>query len=196
MTINPAELGYFEKTPGSGVWYHPERGGHGYDPRRCESCDAEYMGLRDRRHGNPDGQRFCSVECRRLALVKDDPGYRTRHVRVHAARGKAAGHVCVDCSGPAQEWSQIAGTTGEAPEHYEPRCVKCHRAYDVKSYPNGEAHGNAKLTAGQVCEIYASTGISQRELARLYGVSASNVRAIQSGKAWKHVTCAPGGGAS
>jgi hypothetical protein len=30
--LDPTELGFFEKTPGSGTWYHPDKGG-AYGPR-------------------------------------------------------------------------------------------------------------------------------------------------------------------
>lgn len=49
---------------------------------------------------------------------------------------------------------------------------------------------NAKLTADQVQAIrdaWASGGISQSELARMYGISSSNVSRIVTGDEWKEV---------
>lgn len=45
----------------------------------------------------------------------------------------------------------------------------------------GERHGRAKLTDAQVEEIKASTNITQRKLAEVYGVDASQISRIISG---------------
>lgn len=66
--------------------------------------------------------------------------YRAAHVRL----GKAREHTCVDCEGPASEWSlnhdadalvsNDKYTMGKEyslnPEDYSPRCRSCHRKYD------------------------------------------------------------------
>jgi len=49
----------------------------------------------------------------------------------------------------------------------------------------GEAHHKSKLTIEQVREIRASTK-SNSELAREYGVDRTSIRAIKTGKSWKH----------
>lgn len=71
--------------------------------------------------------------------------YSGAHCRVRADRGSARNYQCVDCGDSAAEWSYdnkdpdefIA--TGKAghncayslkPEHYEPRCSRCHRRFD------------------------------------------------------------------
>lgn len=51
----------------------------------------------------------------------------------------------------------------------------------------GSTHSKAKLTEQQVHEIKSTFGLSQRELAAKYGVSASLIAAIKLGKAWTHV---------
>lgn len=54
----------------------------------------------------------------------------------------------------------------------------------------GERHGAAKLTAAQVSDIrarYSAGGVSQRELAREYGVTRYPICAIVAGKTWKDV---------
>jgi len=51
----------------------------------------------------------------------------------------------------------------------------------------GSKHVKAKLTEQQVHEIKSTFGLSQRELAAKYGVSASLIAAIKLGKAWAHV---------
>lgn len=66
-----------------------------------------------------------------------DAGYHAVHLRL----GRAADHECVDCGAPAAEWSYAHGCPDELrahspychhPNHYSPRCRKCHRAYDRK----------------------------------------------------------------
>jgi hypothetical protein len=75
--------------------------------------------------------------------------YQVAHQRVKAIRGKATGYRCVDCKGPASEWSlkaeakrigetHIVNVDGKAMEFtgctadYEPRCSNCHRSEDAR----------------------------------------------------------------
>lgn len=51
----------------------------------------------------------------------------------------------------------------------------------------GTMHPLAKLTDGQVREIYASTGAGV-DLARRYGVATSLISRIRTGKCWPHIT--------
>lgn len=54
----------------------------------------------------------------------------------------------------------------------------------------GTSHGAAKLTEANIVEIrrvYAGGGVTQRELANLYGVTQGNIHLVVSGKHWKHV---------
>lgn len=51
----------------------------------------------------------------------------------------------------------------------------------------GASHTLAKLTDGDIVAIRAATGISQRKLAKQYGVSQVNICFIRSGRAWKHI---------
>jgi hypothetical protein len=60
----------------------------------------------------------------------DAIGYRAAHARVVAARGKASERACVDCAGVAMDWSHRHGTALSDPANYDPRCRKCHSAYD------------------------------------------------------------------
>lgn len=56
------------------------------------------------------------------------------------------------------------------------------------AHAQGENHGCAKLTQKQVNEIrdrYASSGISQRKLAKEYGVKRVTINRIITGKSWK-----------
>jgi hypothetical protein len=71
-------------------------------------------------------------------------GYTAMHQRVRSERGKASTYPCVDCGGQAAHWSydhldqdqQVEDKEGQAlpysldVNHYEPRCVPCHKRYD------------------------------------------------------------------
>lgn len=62
---------------------------------------------------------------------------------------------------------------------------------DRETYARGEEIGLAKLNAGLVREIrrlYALGGVSQRTLARRYGIARATAWAILAGRAWKHIT--------
>lgn len=70
-------------------------------------------------------------------------GYEAAHLRVSQAKGAAAQHQCVDCGGPADEWSYDHTDTTEYvchrrfilyslnPQRYHPRCRKCHKRHDM-----------------------------------------------------------------
>lgn len=83
------------------------------------------------------------------ARAMDKPAtYAAIHMRLMRARGAASAHQCVDCGQPAKDWSLrwdaeetftavAAGRSGRSEclvsadlDDYEPRCRKCHVAYD------------------------------------------------------------------
>jgi hypothetical protein len=57
--------------------------------------------------------------------------------------------------------------------------------------PRGSSHGNAKLSPADVIEIRSCARYrgSQRDLALRFGVSASLIKQIRTGKAWRDVCC-------
>lgn len=74
--------------------------------------------------------------------------YAGAHSRVTTTRGSASEHLCVDCDGPAKEWSYRGGDPAELlgpgtrkngallfyspnPASYDPLCRKCHQARDT-----------------------------------------------------------------
>lgn len=75
-------------------------------------------------------------------FVGDDATYRTLHNRLDRQRGKARTHTCVDCGRLAAQWSYDGTDPDERYEpksgcpysigldHYNPRCVSCHRRFD------------------------------------------------------------------
>lgn len=75
-----------------------------------------------------------------------DIGYSAAHERVRADRGSVKAFACVGCSQPAQHWSydhddpdelHEAGLSAHPmaysadPSHYSPRCIKCHKRFDL-----------------------------------------------------------------
>jgi hypothetical protein len=72
----------------------------------------------------------------------NDIGYGSMHQRVRTDRGSASAYACVDCGATAQHWSydhsgrsECASTQGAYSTDvstYEPRCVPCHKVYDLR----------------------------------------------------------------
>lgn len=75
-----------------------------------------------------------------------DAGYGAAHRRVMTKRGKASAHRCIDCGGRAYHWSYNHRDPNELHDetmsdravaysldwsYYEPRCVPCHKAFDL-----------------------------------------------------------------
>lgn len=72
-------------------------------------------------------------------------GYGAVHDRLRADRGAASSHTCIDCGRPASHWSYDHADADEQyataipghpafslkPEHYSPRCVPCHKVFDL-----------------------------------------------------------------
>ena len=107
-------------------------------------CDCGATVKRDvgnlRRTGDTN---TCGIELRHY-----DPGsgYGAAHDRVKRTYGPASSHACTDCSGPAYHWSYDHEDPNErlheyapgryaayshSPDHYQPRCVPCHKRYDL-----------------------------------------------------------------
>lgn len=76
----------------------------------------------------------------------ESAGYGAAHDRVRSDRGPASSHSCVDCSEPAKQWSYDHLDSRELlahgislhpvaysldPNHYNPRCVPCHKRFDI-----------------------------------------------------------------
>ena len=77
---------------------------------------------------------------------KETVGYGAAHGRVRSDRGDVAAMACRDCGSPARHWSydhddpdemvsDDPRTAGIAyslnPDHYSPRCVPCHKRFDL-----------------------------------------------------------------
>lgn len=79
--------------------------------------------------------------------------YNRRHIRVRQARGVARNHKCVDCGEQAHEWSTRHDTDGMSPHDYDPRCRRCHRAYDwTPEWSESISQGKTGLKRPDVAE--------------------------------------------
>lgn len=74
----------------------------------------------------------------------DGPTYPGAHKRINKELGRASERRCIDCAGPARDWSYVGRCADELvtdaglrycyhPEHYTPRCRLCHKAHDLAS---------------------------------------------------------------
>jgi hypothetical protein len=118
--------------------------------RSCtvEDCDRKheargYCGVhrhRVNRHGRTD---------RKEQAGEANPNWRgdgianaAAHRRVQRKRGSASNHTCIDCGQQAKHWSYDhtdpaekvdpeRGPYSTDPSHYHPRCVRCHKQFDL-----------------------------------------------------------------
>lgn len=72
------------------------------------------------------------------------------------------------------------------------KCAKGRQARGLaislnRRLPRGENSPNSKLTASDIVAIRASTGISQADLAKRFGVVQSQISAIRRGASWSHL---------
>ncbi len=115
---------------------------------REDSCLIEQCG------GKPVGRGYCKKHYLRLwrrgttEKFKYDYSekYVAVHMRVSRINGKASDSLCADCESQAEDWSYDNQDPDELmvmrngsnikysakPEHYEPRCRRCHKAFDAK----------------------------------------------------------------
>lgn len=125
----------------------------------CDNPDEGLAGLcpkhatRMRRHGDPEA--FIAPENRNILRGEKHPGwagdgiktYDGLHARLRSTLGPASNRDCVDCGAEARHWSydhcdpdERIGLAGQKyavaysvkPEHYHPRCVPCHKRFDLE----------------------------------------------------------------
>jgi hypothetical protein len=105
------------------------RGRPKYGWKRCPVCGRRARIRRDRRSCS----RACGHKLTGAALRAERPSYDVWHNRVKKARGPASDCRCVDCGGPAQDWSTADRSGNDVRVRFQPRCRKCHRRYDLSS---------------------------------------------------------------
>lgn len=121
-------------------------------------CDCDCGASTTARSGDLNRGTVATCGNRAVHLRRDDIGYGAAHERVRADRGDASTHSCIDCGTRAAQWSYDHTDPAEQldvlqgrhqpiaysvhPSHYEPRCVPCHKRFDLgrrDSAPHEEA---------------------------------------------------------
>lgn len=115
----------------------------------CESVDdganglCKLHGTRLRRHGDPLAFHPVGSPAGPDHHSRNDGGltYSGAHIRVRLTKGRASDHACIDCLGSASQWSYDhldpnerrgdGGPYSIDPDHYQPRCGPCHKAFDL-----------------------------------------------------------------
>lgn len=123
--------------------------------------------------------------------------YYGAHVRLRKERGKARDHRCVDCKGPADEWSltdrsnvlvdaRDGSTYSLKLDDYDPRCRSCHRSRDDNKAAHGEEHYRTKLTERDVLDIriLVDNEADRREIAECFGITVQTVNRIGRRRSW------------
>lgn len=62
----------------------------------------------------------------------NDIKYGRKHKRIVEQKGKASNYKCIDCNEQARDWSNIDHKYSLNPDDYQPRCVRCHKKYDIE----------------------------------------------------------------
>jgi hypothetical protein len=105
---------------------------------RCD-CGA------DARVRTGDLNRGSVTSCGAFAHRRTAATYHAVHAHLTTDRGRAAEHDCADCGGAAAQWSYDHADPDELaaenvkgrplysldPDHYQPRCVPCHKVLDL-----------------------------------------------------------------
>lgn len=117
--------------------------------RECDRRDSGEHGWcrlhleRIRAHGDPDvvGRAEPTPGALHPQWQGEDVGYGAVHSRLRKERGRASDHPCVGCGGPADHWSYDHDDPAEKHasdgpystdlDHYSPRCVSCHKRFDL-----------------------------------------------------------------
>ena len=109
-------------------------------------CDCDCGEVRAASAGELNRRGDASTCGVRQRHVRENVSYFTAHERVARVRGRAAEHRCADCDGPAAQWSYDHADPNERhdetlsarpvaystdPSYYVPRCVPCHKKYDL-----------------------------------------------------------------
>lgn len=111
-----------------------------YADGHCRNCRLRY-------ERNGDYLNHLVGELSQHWLGDEEVNYSTIHQRLKRDRGPASDYECVDCGAEAKHWSYNHQDPAERvdqgyrgydlpfsidPNFYEPRCAKCHKAFDMK----------------------------------------------------------------
>lgn len=109
-------------------------------------CQCDCGAQAEARTGNLNRGDAKSCGNRYIHARRTDSGYGAAHWRVYRDRGPIADQDCIDCGDPARHWSYDHDDQNELlayvrsanpvayslnPDHYSPRCVPCHKRFDL-----------------------------------------------------------------
>jgi hypothetical protein len=121
------------------------------NPNPTAVCSEKGCGGKHRSKGYCEKHYFRFYRNETLETVISEPGhkdpyYQVLHLRIGSARGPASSYECVDCGGPAREWSYNHSGIGQYQAwsqatdqylpasndiyQYDPRCTRCHKIFD------------------------------------------------------------------
>jgi hypothetical protein len=138
--------------------------------------------------------------------------YQAQHIAVYKAFGNAKDYACIDCDGPALDWSHEHDTDPWDVNNYWPRCRRHHLLYDSDAHrPTQETKDKiaetllgfrhtekakrkmsmdrSGLSEKQVIkmrELHAN-GMRQSDIADVFNTSRMTVNRIIHGKTWQWV---------
>ncbi|MGW5239489.1 hypothetical protein ACWEOW_11200 [Monashia sp. NPDC004114] len=146
---------FIKKTGECKRCYHRARRSGYYDNELAKQGKSRQQ--RKVKPARPEGRRLLKVVDLHRPIA-----YNTAHVRLKAWRGTAREYACVDCGGPAAQWSysgsgrhEMRGTKtnqwGQVIEvswstevaDYSPRCIPCHNTHDLRTERCGCGHCSA-----------------------------------------------------
>jgi hypothetical protein len=116
----------------------------------CDDCGKKLP----RGSGNAKRCRACHIISMRglnnVMYKGNNASRQAKHQRISSVRSKATKHECVDCLGPAEQWSQIHNTDPNNIISYMPRCRSCHTKYD--STKEGRARISESMKGNKLYE--------------------------------------------
>jgi hypothetical protein len=154
---------------GDPYWTQPSRHDHTLKGQRFGSlivdtyirnrgwqCRCDCGAIRVVKAGELNAGRATSCGDARIHWRHDTVTYSSIHSRIRTDRGPARIHPCVSCGRRAAQWSYNHNDPdelshddmpyGTSPAYYSPRCVQCHKIFDLQ-------HINLRILDSQVAAV-------------------------------------------
>jgi DNA-binding transcriptional regulator YiaG len=136
-----------------------------------------------------------SIRGRVLVPGPHQGGYQSVNLYAEGAQHSTTVHILVAAAflGPRPEGHEVCHKDGD---HQNSALTNLRYGTPVSNnqdkrrhgtHLQGDEHPTAKLNTRQVLEIRRARGVPQEVLAERYGVTLSNISAVQLRKSWRHV---------
>lgn len=157
----------------------------GVEKPATENGMCKKHSTRVRRHGDPfafthQRDRDYPRGSAHHSWTGDQVTYDDMHRRVVRAMGSASEHPCTDCGNPAKHWSydhkdpdERLGDKGAFSldiNHYLPRCVSCHKRFDLALKPIRRK----PIDLDEVRRLHAA-GVRVRHMTAMLGVGTLRI---------------------